>query len=145
MKNIQKGYVRVGEKPYALPLQKEQAEAQRLLESTVCALRPDRDNEDAILAVAEQDYTLLTDMVLTHAELDYRVMSDIVHGIASDWTQHPEAAQNALLIALDRPEALIQEEALRGLDKMWRAQAVSANLAEQVGARHLAVAAVSLS
>ncbi|WP_157452148.1 hypothetical protein [Deinococcus aquatilis] len=139
MKNIQSVSVHTDEKTDSLLLQKEDEAARFLLEQTVCALRPDRDNEGAICAVADQHYILLTKMVRTHAHLDYRVITDIVCGIASAWTLHPEAAEQALLMALARPEALIQEEALHGLDRMWRVGGASEQMPAQVRALYLAV------
>lgn len=139
MEHIINGYVRVGTRVYPLPLNQETSEQKALLEK-VRALRIDRDNEEVIGDIAEQDYGLLTDMVLTQTTLDYRLMSDIVAGIAEDWTQHPEAAQKALLIALNRPEPLIQEAALRGLERMWRAKSASEDLAALVAVQDLAIA-----
>lgn len=139
MEQLQKGYIRVGAKMYSLPLTEETTEQRELIEK-VRALRVDRDNEEAIAAIAEQDYGLLTDMVLTQATLDYRIMTDIVTGIAEDWSQQPEAAQRALVIALNRPEPLIQEAALKGLESMWRAKSGPEDLPALIAAQDLAVA-----
>jgi len=119
MNLIKSGYVQIGNKVHALPTTQETipTEIQQLLDR----LRPDRDNEETVLEIADQNYSLLTDLVLTHAEsVDYRIMADLVRGIAAEWPLHPEAAERALLTSLDRPEAMIQREALRGLDEMWR-------------------------
>ena len=118
MQNIKEGYVSIGSAVYALPITSQEIPVH--LQHMIDKLHPARDNEELIEQIAEQNYSLLTELVLTHAHLEPQVMAMIVHGIASDWYRNPEAARKALLISLHRPEAWIQREALEGLDSMWR-------------------------
>jgi len=116
---INSGYLQVSHEVHTLPTTQEaiSTEIQQLL----ARLHPDRDNEKTVLDIADQNYALLTDLILTHANsVDYRVMADLVRGVADGWPTDPEAAKRALLTSLTRPEAMVQREALRGLDEMWR-------------------------
>ena len=107
--------------------------APQTTEQLIAQLHPDRDNEALVFQIAERNYLLLIDLILTQTHLDYRVTADLIKGVVSEWTSHPEAAERALLNALHRPEAIIQREALRGLDEMWREghQQLAAQVAQQ--------------
>lgn len=119
MQALLDGYIRVGDSVQALP---KGVSISPDLRQKLEALKPGRDNEDLIAEVADENYTLLTQLVQQNhaATLPTSVLAAMVRGVALDWTADPVAARAALLVSLDRPQRMVQYEAMEGLDEMWR-------------------------